>query len=491
MTTRLLKTGLASVAMLSTLALAQTDKNFQVYGFMDTQTEIYDLGNPFLTQFLGSDDIDLYAGHANVYFDWRANSQVKALLEVNFLGSKNINSSSQAVGPAELSYNGNKVTDAQFIGMIEAGIRAQFPAGTPASYVDSVVQASTASLPSVLQSIRQGTYQASQRSSERRAPSVERAYFDVSFSDQLNLRAGKFITPAGIWNVDHGSPVVLTVRQPIQTTLTPIFPESQTGVMVSGRYFLGDHDLDYAVYGTTGRDGASNDITASFNNSTDDLSDLSAGGHLGIRLDYLDGIRLGTSGMMGKVREKYQVVTPVLDAEEIATILTTSTSQSEIMSGLAALSPMELEFSDEYVTNLMEYVGGLDAKVDVAGFTTQGELNYRYRSNRDGTGYSSETWGMYGLLAYKLPLSTNVSLTPYTMAERVVFRNNGGDLGPVKGFNTYIGGLNFGLFTNVRIKTEVDYFQFLRNNASDELPSSLTDDDLTAMIYNVQLSVAF
>lgn len=493
MRNRLLLNGLLSAVVFTGSAMAQ--QNLRVYGFMDTQMEVYDMGHPFLRSVLEPHDVNLFMGHANVYFDWQASAQVKALMEVNFLSSKQVTWNTNSTGPAALSYQGNRISDEQFKEMVrptlEAMVRGQAPTA-PDAVVDAVVNGKLDTLGLALTQIRQSTVAPTQNESEKNQVSVERAYFDVNFSDQLNVRVGKFITPAGIWNVDHGSPVVLTVRQPIQTTLTPIFPEAQTGLMVHGRYFLGDHDLEYAMYGSSGRDGFSSDVVSSTYNATDDLSDLALGGHLGVRLDYLDGIRLGTSGMVGTIREKYQVMTPVLDAEQVLPILASGQSPQQIQSALATLKPIDLDYSDEYTIDHVEYVSGLDAKVDWGGATVQGELNYRYRDNQgDGPTKNLETWGMYGLLAYRIPMGMNYSLTPYGMYERVVFTNNGGDIGVLRGFNTYLGGLNFSLYSKVRIKLEWDYFEFLKGHGEGALPVQIKASDLHANIYNVQFSVAF
>jgi len=74
---------------------------------------------------------------------------------------------------------------------------------------------------------------------------------------------------SGIWNVDHGSPVVLTVSQPYQTKVTPIFPESQMGLMSYGMMYLGDHDLSYNAWISNGRSGASQAVSSSFERSID------------------------------------------------------------------------------------------------------------------------------------------------------------------------------------------------------------------------------
>ena len=43
----------------------------------------------------------------------------------------------------------------------------------------------------------------------------ERAHIDYTPSDRFNLRAGLFLTPYGIWNVDHGTPTRIMVSEPL------------------------------------------------------------------------------------------------------------------------------------------------------------------------------------------------------------------------------------------------------------------------------------
>ncbi len=74
---------------------------------------------------------------------------------------------------------------------------------------------------------------------------VERLYGDIRFSDQLQLRVGKFLTPVGRWNVIHAQPLVWTTSRPIVTE--DQFDENTTGLMLGGEALRGR--LSYAIYG--------------------------------------------------------------------------------------------------------------------------------------------------------------------------------------------------------------------------------------------------
>jgi hypothetical protein len=67
---------------------------------------------------------------------------------------------------------------------------------------------------------------------------IERVYLEWSIHPQLSLRVGQFLTPYGIWNVDHGSPTVIPIERPFVIGIE-IFPERQTGFEAFGRYEIG------------------------------------------------------------------------------------------------------------------------------------------------------------------------------------------------------------------------------------------------------------
>lgn len=81
---------------------------------------------------------------------------------------------------------------------------------------------------------------------------LERLYGDYLYSDKINIRLGKFLTPIGRWNVIHAAPLVWTTTRPLITE--HIFPTNVTGVMGYGTIPILDHDFDYSVYSAVGDD---------------------------------------------------------------------------------------------------------------------------------------------------------------------------------------------------------------------------------------------
>jgi hypothetical protein len=76
---------------------------------------------------------------------------------------------------------------------------------------------------------------------------IERAYMEWKPADWFGVRAGRFLTPFGIWNEDHGSPVLIGVDYP-QFMNFNIVPIWQLGVEAFGSTELGDDlRLEYAL----------------------------------------------------------------------------------------------------------------------------------------------------------------------------------------------------------------------------------------------------
>ncbi|MDO8960788.1 MAG: hypothetical protein Q7V02_01700 [Methylophilus sp.] len=75
---------------------------------------------------------------------------------------------------------------------------------------------------------------------------LERFYFDYNLSEKLNLRAGRFLTPAGRWNLIHAAPLVWTSTRPITTRL--LFPSSVNGLMLYGSVPYKDYAFEYTFF---------------------------------------------------------------------------------------------------------------------------------------------------------------------------------------------------------------------------------------------------
>lgn len=475
-----------SCAILGALAATASAQSApKVYGFADANFSMTTMDHSFPKQFVGADTFTLGLGHANVYFDFQPNERVSALVEVGLASRPEYERRSNDQLPAIITFNGSPITDDQAKAIIVAGqmARINLPAGTPQPVIDgtraAVVRSVDSAFDPVLAQLR--AQRASEATTDKYGINLERVHIDIKFRDELKLRFGKFITPAGVWNVDHGSPVVLTVRQPLQTTTTPIFPESQLGMMVFGRAPVGDHDLDYSGYVSGGRiDGAASAVSTVDRNSIDKLTDLAYGGHAGIKLDVLKSVGLGASFFNGPLRQK----------------ITTSQIEFALEDLLAGIQkPRDMTVTDTYWKKERETAVGVDAKVEVSQFLLQSEFNYGHRENELEKGTADLT-GWYVLGAWTQPLGADFSLTPYVMYEALAteITDEGAsgafnDVG-LEGLTTLQFGLNASIYSNVRLKTEYMLLSFLQDDKT-WMVQEITEDDLAVGIWSTQVSVAF
>lgn len=81
---------------------------------------------------------------------------------------------------------------------------------------------------------------------------IERAYLQYTPFSFLTVRAGRFLTPYGIWNVDHGTPVIISTSRPYIIG-EEFFPEAQTGFELLGSVPVGDSTLGYHLTISNGR----------------------------------------------------------------------------------------------------------------------------------------------------------------------------------------------------------------------------------------------
>jgi hypothetical protein len=82
---------------------------------------------------------------------------------------------------------------------------------------------------------------------------IQRAFIEYSAAPGLSVQAGQFLTPYGIWNIDHGSPVIIGVSPPYLVGAR-LLPESQVGLLAFGRVSLVDDlELSYALGASNGR----------------------------------------------------------------------------------------------------------------------------------------------------------------------------------------------------------------------------------------------
>jgi hypothetical protein len=477
---------LAVFAIFIATVTAQQTNKFDIYGFVDGKiTKLFFANdqNWFIAQGL-SDDLTMTFDHANVYFDMRPNPALRSLVEIGFRQHP-YDSEYAAVVGQRLKVVGYNMT------LIDTNT-------VEARLAKSNISMNT----SVLQFFEWGSF------------SLDRAWMEYQINQYANLRFGKFITPAGIWNVDHGSPVITTVRQPYETTLIPLFPVGQVGLMENGRIFAGDAELAYELYVSTGRDQI----------AIDEITDLAAGGHCALTLDFLNGSSIGISGFTGKQKkelttqnmtidistELYQFAmeaiaqTGILDPydpanqavvqQKLGTWMDTST-----VAATRFMDPANTEYTTTTQIKCRENVFGADLRIPVGNFTLQSEINYQMVDNALQNEAVSHLLGFYFLGTYKFrPLKT-LTISPYIMYERVSISDvdnnpqlflSGESLnapeGFIKAFQTTFGGLNCKIHTNLTVKFEYSFADVIMTGIAKDY-----QDVMDVGVFYTQFSLAF
>lgn len=293
---------------------------------------------------------------------------------------------------------------------------------------------------------------------------IERVYLQWMPWEFLGVIAGYYLTPYGIWHLDHGSPTRLCVQHPFQVNILDpaafrsgeIIPGRQLGVQVLGRIFPVVHlHIDYALTLSNGRGPA------------DTVMDYDANKGLGLRLKVAYEqpdfeVALGGYGYTGRYTDK--IIPPA----------------GPVIAGLS------YEIKETY----REYAMALDFRIAIYGLILQGELLrglVYFDDERPpvtiGAGYKPDysSNAMYGLIGYRLPLDKllgSMTLTPYYGIGREIPIDK-----KVMFYTAHWFGLNFMPSPWVTIKTEGSYVKTHFDFGGVEPPY--------VWLWNTQLAVSF
>jgi hypothetical protein len=224
---------------------------------------------------------------------------------------------------------------------------------------------------------------------------IERVYVERTFLSWLTVRGGHFLTPYGIWNVDHGSPVIIGVRRPFIIGEN-FFPRSQTGLEAFGGGLLGSVEVGYHLTLSNGR------------GPTDTYRDMDSNKAIGWRLwarrNSLDlgTLTVGVSGYRGKFTAANQ--TFVVDAKGD---LTTGLQPTQQYDELSLAADLKWErggalFQSEIVMNDRAYT---NAAPRPPAFAFTGPAGFIPDNRR---------WGVYGLTGYRFAF---LGIMPWIGAE--------------------------------------------------------------------------
>lgn len=317
---------------------------------------------------------------------------------------------------------------------------------------------------------------------------IERAILQLKLNQYARLSFGKFVTPSGIWNVDHGSPVILTSRQPTQFSIVEIYPKAQIGIMEEGTLFLGDVDLSYCIYASTGR----NEI------QIENPKDVAVGGQLICNFPFLDEFRIGASAYTGIIKENVEYMHITIDKATVDK--TTSQALTEFQAGLISIedvqpriqqliskeaqNPDNFKFTNTNLSKSREEIFGLDLRLYKNRIGLQSELNFNKTRNQMAGKDGPDYLGVYGLLFVDAIKRTNFQLTPYFLYERVNIKNSPSEiLSMFSGYNLLMSGINARFFTNFGIKLEFDYLDIITDGFLTDYQKNSDSPGLAGQFY--------
>jgi len=255
--------------------------------------------------------------------------------------------------------------------------------------------------------------------------SIERIYLEYEVNEWLTVQAGSFLTPYGIWNVDHGSPTIIPVTRPYIIGES-LFPAQQTGLHVYGARPVGEFLVKYDATLTNGR--------GPFQAVRDMDDNKAIGGRLELETPWLDGVHVGLSGYRGRFTNRPADVITVDAAGMLVNTTPAGTSYDEYSVG----------------ADVLLHRGPLHVQAEVIG------NDRRFRSGaREVTrgGFTTDGWysGAYVLAAYRLDRWWQVM--PFAVLEVDRLRSSA-DLGNQPSIYQWTAGLNFRPDPSVVLKVQ-------------------------------------
>ncbi len=248
------------------------------------------------------------------------------------------------------------------------------------------------------------------------AIAIERAYGEYEFDPRLTVRFGQWLTPYGIWNVDHGSPTIIPIGVPFVISQDTL-PHRQTGLDVFG-------SLDTSEYSTVQYHLTLSNGRGPYVSYLDLDRNKGVGGRLQFGYQRLGDLNFGASCYFGK-------------------------------STAAIRAPNQGAGPPQQITSQFKEVAlAADIKWDWKGLLLQGELVTQQTKYAEGGRYDvffartlppdKIIWGAYGLVGSRIPA---VELMPYVKVERL-------HSSPVK-LTSIAGGLNYRPLPELALKLEL------------------------------------
>jgi len=415
-----------------TVGEARPESTFSVYGFFDTSFMYWHLPSDAALKAVIDSDPAFVFGNLNLYFDFKPLPTWRMLTEVRFLLN---------------------------------------PAGDIVSYGVPVVGQSFERL-NTSTSNHNGVGEQFQWGGIK----LERSQLEWTQLEWLNVAVGLFLTPYGIWNIDHGSPARISVNAPAMYGWQ-MFPERQLGLQLLGGRSYGDTRVEYALSLSNGRGPAAT------------LFDIDKDKGVGGRLAVTSGRgfwrwKAGLSFYTGQFTDEAKniVVSPVVDMTRDITVRYREYALEgdvQVMAGPVHLQWETManwrNYDDQYRPGQYYFLSyyapaGILSLLGLGGPTAK-EADFTW-------------WGSSVLVAYQLPLP-KVVLRPYLNLDYIDTNDN------IKNDNTYTlgAGLNWRLSGAVVLKVECRHSWWPNRDTSKPLMLLFNSPAITMV--NAQIAVAF
>jgi hypothetical protein len=287
---------------------------------------------------------------------------------------------------------------------------------------------------------------------------IQRLYIEWTAYRALQFRAGQYLTPYGIWNVDHGSPTIIPVQKPFIIGQR-LFPERQTGIEIFGQLDASaHHSLGYnlTLSNGTGPAVAYRDLDGN----------KALGGRVWWRFDGLGELRVGGSGYYGRYTSATQ--TPGIGPDGMHAVYVENIQSAYDTLSLAAdlkWTFAGLLFQSELVTQQRKYVesGRVGSVQPLLG---------QYLAPND-----KFSWGAYGLIGYRFEW---FGIMPYFLLQYITSTEvNTGAVVDNSGFSA---GLNIRPIDALVFKLEYDEGRFPKGSLISSDP---------VRIFQAQIAWAF
>jgi hypothetical protein len=297
------------------------EERLRIFGFMDFGLDKFFLDDPDddgLSLLRPTPATTFVFGNLNIYFDAIPLDHLHAMVEIRF----------------SLAPHGEEVS----LGP---------PLGTSYERVDAV--AFDFSSPSLQSQLRLGSIY------------IERAWTEYTFSPLFKLQWGLFLTPFGIWNLDHGSPVLISLMLPTFIA-SQMVPTRLLGLHLYGSAFFGAYELGYALHVSNGRSPIDYDLT----------EDKALGARIFLTRDSGSSrITLGASGYIGTYVDQEKRINQRPDGNLVDTLDVVDYDE-EVLGLDVALDVGDLRVRSEAVLRWMHYEDGKHERV----FTYDGTEQY-------------------------------------------------------------------------------------------------------------------